>query len=43
MAHRLFGGDVLAALEDSSALNDYLEFFQTSREGEPMGIVEIVL
>lgn len=42
MARRLFGGDVLSALEGSDALEQYLEFFQTTRDGERMGIVEIV-
>ncbi|MSR56847.1 MAG: hypothetical protein EXS05_04150 [Planctomycetaceae bacterium] len=43
MARRMFGGDILAALEGSEALNQYLDFFQTTREGERMGIVEVVL
>lgn len=42
MARRLFGGDVLPALEGSRALDQYLEFFQTTRDGEQMGIVEVV-
>jgi len=41
MARRLFGGDVLAALEGSGALDEYLAFFQTTRGGQLMGIVEI--
>lgn len=43
MARRLFGGDVLPALQDSDALEEYLEFFQTTRDGRRMGIVEIEL
>ncbi len=43
MARRLFGGDVLAAIEGSDALREYLDFFQITRDGEQMGIVEIVL
>lgn len=42
MARRNFGGDVLTALDGSAALDEYLEFFQTTREGERVGIVEIV-
>lgn len=42
MARRLFGGDVLPALEGSEALDEYLAFLQTTREGDPMGIVEVV-
>ncbi len=41
MARRLFGGDVMPALDDSPALQQYLEFFQTTRDGQRMGIVEI--
>jgi hypothetical protein len=43
MARRLYGGDVTPALEGSAALAEYLEFFQTSREGNRMGIVEVPL
>lgn len=43
MARRLFGGDVLSALEDSDALQQYLDFFQTTRDGQRMGIVEVLL
>lgn len=42
MARRMFGGDVLPALDGSQALDQYLEFFQTTRDGDPMGIVEVV-
>ncbi len=41
MVRRLFGGDVLAAIEGSKAEVKYLEFSQTSRNGDPVGIVEI--
>lgn len=43
MARRLFQGDVMSAFENSAAWNEYLEFFQTTRSGERMGIVEIEL
>ncbi len=42
-ARKRFGGDVVPVLEDSQALQEYLEFFQTTRAGERMGIVELVL
>ena len=42
-ARRLFGGDVVPVLEGSKPLFEYLDFFQTTREGERMGIVEITL
>jgi hypothetical protein len=41
MARRLFGGDVVPALDNSMALQQYLEFFQTARDGKRIGIVEI--
>ena len=43
MARRLFGGDVMPALDDSPALQQYLQFFQTARDGQVIGIVEIQL
>ena len=43
MSRRLYGGDVVPVLEDSKPLLEYLEFFQTTREGERMEIVEIEL
>ena len=43
MARRLFGGDVMPGLEGSAALVDYLQFFQTTRDGQQIGIVEIEL
>ncbi|PON12724.1 hypothetical protein C2W62_38130 [Candidatus Entotheonella serta] len=43
MARRLFGGDVMPALDDSPTLQQYLEFFQTARDGQVIGIVEIQL
>jgi hypothetical protein len=42
MARRLFKGDVVPVLDGSHAMDEYLEFFQTTRDGEPMGVVEIV-
>jgi hypothetical protein len=41
MARRLFGGDILPALDGSKALQEYLEFLETTRDGEPVGVVEI--
>jgi hypothetical protein len=43
MARRLFGGDVLAVLDGSAALQEYLKFFQTTRDGTTVGVVEIRL
>ncbi len=43
MARRIYGGDVLAAVDGSAALAKYLKFFQTNRAGEPVGVVEIAL
>jgi hypothetical protein len=42
MARRMFGGDILSALEGSESLAQYLAFCQTTREGERMGIIEVV-
>jgi hypothetical protein len=42
-ARRTFCGDVVPALEGSQALMEYLEFFQTARNGQRVGIVEIQL
>lgn len=41
MARRMYGGDVVPVLDGSQPLHEYLAFFQTTRDGEPMGIVEI--
>jgi hypothetical protein len=41
-ARRLFGGDVVPVVDGSRALGEYLEFFQTSRNGHRVGIVEII-
>lgn len=38
---RRFGGDILVAPEGTEALQQYLEFFQTNRNGKRIGIVEI--
>ena len=43
LCRRKFAGDVIAALDGSLAMQEYLAFFQTSREGQPMGIVELEL
>ena len=43
MARRLYGGDVLVAVDGSASLAKYLNFFQTNRAGEPVGVVEIAL
>jgi hypothetical protein len=42
-ARRMFGGDIVPAIDGSSALDDYLDFFQTTRDGERVGVVEIEL
>ena len=41
MARKMFGGDVVPVFEGSAALAEYLEFFQTTRDGQRAGIVEI--
>jgi hypothetical protein len=43
MARRMYGGDVTPAIEGSAALEQYVEFFQRTRDGKRAGIVEIVL
>lgn len=43
MARKIFKGDVVPVLDQSEAMREYLEFFQTTREGFRMGIVEIEL
>jgi len=43
MARRMFGGDIMPALDGSAALAEYVDFFQTTRDGEQMGLVEIEL
>jgi hypothetical protein len=43
MARRMFGGDIMPALDNSTALQQYIEFFQTTRDGKRIGIVEIQL
>ena len=43
MARRTFGGDIMSALDHSTALQQYLEFFQTARDGKRIGIVELQL
>jgi hypothetical protein len=43
MARRMFGGDTMPALDNSTALQQYLEFFQTTRDGKRMGIVGLQL
>jgi hypothetical protein len=42
-ARRLYGGDVVAVLPGSEEYFQYLEFFQTNRDGDRVGIVEIDL
>jgi predicted nucleic acid-binding OB-fold protein len=41
MARHVFGGDIVPVIERSSALDEYLEFFQTARNGQRVGVVEI--
>ena len=43
MARRLYGGDVLSAVDGSAALEKFLKFFQSNRAGESVGVVEIAL
>lgn len=43
MAQRMFGGDIMSALDYSTAPQEYLEFFQTARDGKRIGIVELQL
>ena len=43
MAQKVFKGDVFPVFEGSRSFNDSLEFFQTTRDGKKMGIVEIQL
>jgi len=43
MARRIFGGDVFPVIEDSFQYHRYTEFFQSTRGGERVGIVEIEL
>jgi hypothetical protein len=43
MARRMFGGDIMPALDHSTTLQQYLDFFQTARDGKRIGIVEIQL
>ncbi|MEX1026475.1 MAG: hypothetical protein WD049_00485 [Candidatus Paceibacterota bacterium] len=42
-ARRLYGGDVVPVLKGSGAFEEYLEFFQTDREGRRVGVVEVLL
>ncbi|MEX2285993.1 MAG: hypothetical protein WD648_02815 [Planctomycetaceae bacterium] len=42
-ARRMFGGDIVPAIEGTAALDAYLEFFQTNRNGQRVGVVEIQL
>ena len=43
MARRIFGGDVVPVLDGSEQMLEYSNFFQTTRDGDQMGIVEIRL
>jgi hypothetical protein len=43
MARRKFGGDVFSYREGTPALDEMIEFFQLTRSGQRMGIVEIQL
>lgn len=42
-ARRTFQGDVVPALDGSASCVEYVEFFQTARDGNRVGIVEIEL
>ena len=43
MARRMFHGDVIAVIDGSAAMKEFLEFFQTTRDGSRTGIVELQL
>lgn len=43
MVRQSFGGDLLVALEGSDALNEYVSFFGTTRDGQEAGLVEVIL
>lgn len=43
MAKRRFKGDIMTVIDGSAVFLRYLEFFQTTRDGEKTGIVEILL
>ena len=42
-ARRIFGGDVFPVLEGTPRMDRFVEFFQSSRHGDRVGIVEIEL
>jgi hypothetical protein len=42
-ARRIYAGDVVAVLPGSEQYFQYLDFFQTNRDGEKVGVVEINL
>jgi hypothetical protein len=42
-AAREFGGDVVSVIDGSELHRRYLAFFQTTRDGDPAGIIELDL
>jgi hypothetical protein len=42
-ASRLFGGDVIAVVEGSEDYQEYMAIFQTTRDKNRVGIVEIAI
>jgi hypothetical protein len=40
---RLFGGDVFPLVDGTPKLESFIRFFQSTRDGESMGVVEIQL
>ena len=43
MAQKMFKGDVFPVFDNSNSISDVFEFFQTTRDGKKIGIVEIQL
>jgi hypothetical protein len=43
MTRRKYDSDIMPCVAGSTAMHRYFDFFQTSREGKAVGIVEIVL
>lgn len=43
MTRRLFGGDIIPVVEGTELHQEYMRLFQATRDGAPMGVVEIEL
>jgi hypothetical protein len=41
-ARRIFRGDVVSVVEGTDLCGKYMQFFQSSRDGEPIGMVEVL-